>query len=147
MTVLLEDVAAGRRGPAPATISLLSGDVHHAYLAEAWFPGREVSSRVLQATCSPVRNPLGRNERRALRSAFKRPVAALARGLARSAGVATPGMRWSFAQAPTFDNQIASLRLRGREAALCIEKTLPEDWEAPRLHTSLSLAIVPKGAV
>ena len=29
-------------GRAPATIVLLSGDVHHAYLAEAWFPGREV---------------------------------------------------------------------------------------------------------
>jgi hypothetical protein len=147
LAVLLEDVAAGRRGDAPATIMVLSGDVHHAYLAEAWFPGREVSSRVLQATCSPVRNPLGRNERRALRSAFKRPVAALARGLARSAGVAPPPMRWSFASEPTFDNQIARLDLRGREARLCIEKTLPEDWEAPRLHTSLALGIAPKDAV
>jgi hypothetical protein len=53
-------------------------------------------------------------------------------------------MRWSFAQEPTFDNQIARLDLRGREARLCIEKTLPEDWEAPRLHTSLSLGIAPK---
>ena len=144
MTVLLEDVAAGRRGPAPATITLLSGDVHHAYLAEAWFPGREVTSRVLQATCSPVRNPLDKRERRALRSAFTRPVAAFARRLARAAGVPAPGMRWSFAQEPTFDNQIARLELRGRDAALCIEKTLPEDWRAPRLHTSLSLGIAPK---
>jgi hypothetical protein len=144
LTVLLEDVAAGRRGPAPATIMLLSGDVHHAYLAEAWFPGREVQSRVLQATCSPVRNPLDKRERRALRSAFTRPVAAFARSLARSAGVAAPGMRWTFAQKPTFDNQIARLDLRGREAHLCIEKTLPEDWQAPRLHTSLSVAIAPR---
>jgi hypothetical protein len=146
LTVLLEDVAAGRRGRAPATIVLLSGDVHHAYLAEAWFPGREVQSRVLQATCSPVRNPLDKRERRALRAAFKRPVAVFARGVARAAGVRPPGMRWSFAQAPTFDNQIARLDLRGREAHLRIEKTLPEDWEAPRLHTSLSLGIAPKPA-
>ena len=144
MTVLLEDIAAGRRGPAPATITLLSGDVHHAYLAEAWFPGREVTSRVLQATCSPVRNPLDQRERRALRSAFTRPVSACARRLARAAGVPAPGMRWSFAQAPTFDNQIARLDIRGRVAQLCIEKTLPEDWRAPRLHTSLSLGVVPK---
>jgi hypothetical protein len=144
LTVLLEDVAAGRRGRAPATIVLLSGDVHHAYLAEAWFPGREVQSRVLQATCSPVRNPLDKHERRALRSAFTRPVAAVARGLARAAGVAPPGMRWTFAQKPTFDNQIARLDLRGRRADLLIEKTLPEDWQAPRLHTSLSLGIAPK---
>ncbi|MBW3608464.1 MAG: alkaline phosphatase family protein [Actinobacteria bacterium] len=141
LAVLLEDVAAGRRGPAPATVTLLSGDVHHAYLAEAWFPGRRVSSRVLQVTCSPVRNPLAKRERRVLRAAFTRPVAAFARHVARAAGVAPPPMRWAFAQEPTFDNQIARLDLCGRHAQLCIEKTLPEDWQAPRLHTSLSLGM------
>jgi hypothetical protein len=144
LAVLLEDVAAGRKGPAPATIVILSGDVHHAYVAEAWFPGRTVESRVLQATCSPIRNPLDKRERRALRSGFTRPVAALARAMARSAGVAESPMRWTFAQAPTFDNQIARLDLRGREAWLSIEKTLPQDWQAPRLHESLALGIVPK---
>jgi len=144
LAVLLEDVAAGRRGPAPATITLLSGDVHHAYLAEAWFPGRPVTSRVLQVTCSPVRNPLDKRERRALRSAFTRPVAAFARRMARAAGVAPSPIRWAFAQEPTFDNQIARLDLCGRDAQLWIEKTLPEDWQAPRLHTSLSLGIAPK---
>jgi hypothetical protein len=146
LAVLLEDVAAGRKGPAPATIVILSGDVHHAYVAEAWFPGRSVESRVLQATCSPIRNPLDKRERRALRSAFTRPVAALARAMARSAGVAESPMQWTFAQAPTFDNQIARLDVRGREAWLSIEKTLPEDWRAPRLHESLALGIVPKRA-
>ncbi|MDQ3724266.1 MAG: alkaline phosphatase family protein [Actinomycetota bacterium] len=146
LAVLLEDVAAGRRGPAPATIALLSGDVHHAYLAEAWFPGREVTSRVLQATCSPVRNPLDKRERRALRSAFTRPMAAFAHRVARAAGVAPSPMRWAFAQEPTFDNQIARLELCGRDAQLRIEKTLPEDWRAPRLHTSLSLGIEPRAS-
>jgi len=146
LAVLLEDVAAGRRGSAPATIVLLSGDVHHAYLAEAWFPGRAVESRVLQATCSPIRNPLDKRERRLLRSAFTRPVAALARRLARAAGVAPQPMRWTFAQEPTFDNQIARLDVRGRTAQLLIEKTLPEDWQAPRLHPILSLGVEPKRA-
>ncbi|MEY2514765.1 MAG: hypothetical protein QOJ89_2123 [bacterium] len=144
MAVLLEDVAAGRRGRAPATIVLLSGDVHHAYLAEAWFPGREVQSRVLQATCSPVRNPLDKRERRGLRAAFTRPVAAIARGLARSAGVRPVPMRWTFAQEPTFDNQVARLDLRGRDAELRIEKTVPRDWQEPKLHCVLSLGIAPK---
>ncbi|MGI9100775.1 MAG: alkaline phosphatase D family protein [Solirubrobacteraceae bacterium] len=144
MSVLLEDVAAGRRGPAPATVVLLSGDVHHAYLAEAWFPGRDVISRVLQATCSPVRNPLDKHERRLLRSAFTRPVAAIARRLARAAGVTPAPMRWTFAQDPTFDNQIARLDLRGRDARLQIEKTRPADWPTPRLHPILSLGIPPK---
>jgi len=99
---------------------------------------------VLQVTCSPVRNPLDRNERRALRSAFTRPVSAFARRFARAAGVQPSPMQWAFAQEPTFDNQIARLDLCGRDAQLRIEKTLPEDWEAPRLHTSLSLGIAPK---
>ena len=147
LAVLLEDVAAGRKGPAPATIMILSGDVHHAYVAEAWFPGRIVESRVLQATCSPIRNPLDKREQRALRSAFTRPMAAAARALARSAGVQRSPMRWTFAQDPTFDNQIARLDLRGREAWLCIEKTLPQDWKAPRLHQSLALGVAPKTPV
>ena len=144
LSVLLEDVAAGRRGPAPATIMLLSGDVHHAYVAEAWFPGRDVSSRVLQATCSPIRNPLDKRERRALRAAFTRPVAAFARRMSRAAGVAPSPMQWAFAQEPTFDNQIARLDLRGRDAQLAIEKTVPEDWQAPRLHPIVSLDVAPK---
>jgi hypothetical protein len=144
LAVLLEDVAAGRRGAAPGTIMLLSGDVHHAYVAEASFPGREVTSRVLQATCSPIRNPLDKRERRALRSAFTRPVAAVARRLARAAGVEPVPIHWTFASKPTFDNQIARLDLVGRDAQLTIEKTLPEDWRAPRLHPILSLGICPR---
>jgi hypothetical protein len=146
LMVLLEDVAAGRRGTAPGTVMMLSGDVHHAYVAEAWFPGREVQSRVLQATCSPIRNPLDKRERRALRSAFTRPVAAIGGRLARAAGVEPLPVRWTFASKPTFDNQIARLELVGREAHLTIEKTLPADWRAPRLHPILSLGICPKDA-
>jgi hypothetical protein len=108
-------------------------------------PGRDVTSRVVQATCSPIRNPLDKRERRVLRSAFTRPVTALARRLARAANVAPTDIRWTTsAKAPTFDNQIARLDLRGRDAALRIEKTVPEDWKAPRLYQSVSLNIAPK---
>ena len=37
---LVTQVAAGERGRAPATVLLLGGDVHHAYLAEVGFPRR-----------------------------------------------------------------------------------------------------------
>ncbi len=40
LTDLLHEVASGGRGPAPASVIVLSGHVHHAYLAEASFPGR-----------------------------------------------------------------------------------------------------------
>ncbi|MEA2137622.1 MAG: hypothetical protein QOG56_772, partial [Solirubrobacteraceae bacterium] len=69
-----------------------------------------------------------------------------ARAMARAAGVPAPPMRWTFAQRPTFDNQVAHLDLRGREARLRIEKTVPRDWQAPRLHCVLSLGIAPKAS-
>ena len=73
----------------------LSGDVHHAYLSEVAFKrGSGVRSAVYQAVCSPMRNPLDGRERRAIKSMFTRPVAALTRALARSAGVSDPSVRW-----------------------------------------------------
>jgi len=62
-------VGAGRRGAPPASIVVLSGDVHHAYVAEASFARPGVTAQVVQAVCSPMRNPLDRRERRALRAA------------------------------------------------------------------------------
>jgi hypothetical protein len=139
---LLHEVASGGRGPAPASVIVLSGDVHHAYLAEVSFPGRApIESAVVQAVCSPIRNPLDRNERRALRAALSRGAAASARLLARSAGVRPAAVRWEFAAKPTFENQIATLHLTGRGAHLTIEKTRPEDWATPQLHQTLSRTI------
>ena len=53
-------------------------------------------------------------------------------------------MQWAFAAEPTFDNQVAELLLDGRDAHLRIEKTRPEDWQAPKLHESLSMTIRPR---
>ncbi|CAO0830096.1 Alkaline phosphatase family protein OS=Streptomyces microflavus OX=1919 GN=HUT09_09275 PE=4 SV=1 [Streptomyces microflavus] len=50
-------IAEAGSGPgAPATVSVLSGDVHHAYVAEPSWPGRAPDARVAQLTCSPVHN-------------------------------------------------------------------------------------------
>ena len=56
---LFGDVGRGRynreHGRAPATICVLSGDVHHAYVAAARYP-HPMDSRVYQLTCSPMHN-------------------------------------------------------------------------------------------
>jgi hypothetical protein len=136
------EVASGARGPAPASFIVLSGDVHHAYLAEASFPGREpIQSAVVQAVCSPIRNPLDRRERRMLRLALSRPATVAARFLARRAGVPRAAIDWEFVEEPTFDNQVGLLDIDGRHAHLRIQKTRPEDWEEPQLHETLSRAI------
>jgi hypothetical protein len=133
---LVEEVGSGKRGEAPASIVFLSGDVHHAYLAEVSFPdGAGVESNVYQAVCSPFRNPLDKRERRAIKAAASRPATWLTRALARAAGVGDPGMRWRFEQKPTFDNQVATLDWEGRDARLHIEKAVPSDPERPQLET------------
>jgi hypothetical protein len=143
--LLVDDVravGAGERGTPPASIVLLSGDVHHAYLAEAGFPREAgVRSAVVQAVCSPLRNPLDRRERAMLRAALTRTAGVVAGLLARAAGVREPAVRWRFPEAPTFDNQIATLSLDGRSARLVIERTDPDEWRDPQLHVSLDRVI------
>jgi PhoD-like phosphatase len=114
----------GARDDAPASIVVLSGDVHHAYLAETAFRrSAGVRSAVYQAVCSPLRNPLDSHERRAIKFAMSRPAGAVMRALARTAGVRDHDIRWRLAHdAPWFDNQVATLELSGREAVLRIEK-------------------------
>jgi hypothetical protein len=123
---LLDEVSAGRRGKAPASVVVLSGDVHHAYLCEVAFrPGEQARSPVYQAVCSPYRNPLDERERRVVRAGFKRPLQTLAAILARLAGAPDPGIRWRLLEGPHFDNQVAALSLDGRAATLRLDKTAP----------------------
>jgi hypothetical protein len=133
---LLEDVAAGRRGPAPRTITVASGDVHHAYLAEVGFPpGSDAQSHVFQAVCSPLRNPLDARERRSIRVTWTKAGMRVARALARAAGVPDPPVRWRLTHdAPWFDNQIATLSLDGERAAFALDKAVPDDGRDPRLE-------------
>ena len=132
---LVRAVAAGERGAAPATVLMLGGDIHHAYLARADLPGAD--SAVWQAVCSPFRNPLDRHERVAAQLGATRPAERVARFIARRAGVADPPFAWRLVQKPTFDNQFATIEIDGRSATLRIERTVPGDWRQPKLETTL----------
>jgi PhoD-like phosphatase len=136
---LLRSVAAGERGPAPASVVVLSGDVHHAYLYEVAFRrGSGVRSNVYQAVCSPYRNPLESKERNVIRIGMSRGLEAFARALARSAGVADPGVRWRMiGDGPWFDNQVATLEIDGRRIAMRLEKAVPVDRSSARLERVL----------
>jgi hypothetical protein len=137
MRELLEEVGSGKRGKAPASIVLLSGDVHHAYVCEVAFKSEaEVQSAVYQAVCSPYRNPLGPGERRVVRAGFSRPFSAFARGLARTAGAPDPGIRWRLLDGPYFDNQVATLRLDGRKAIARLDKTIAGEEDERALEKS-----------
>ena len=135
-------VAAGERGPPPASIVALSGDVHNAYLAEVDFPGREgATSRAYQAVCSPIRNPLPARERRAQRLAASRVGDLAGRALARAAGVEPPTIRWRLLEPPSFENHLATLRIDGRRASIRLEAAVPGD-RGPRLETTFERRLV-----
>ncbi len=132
---LIEEVGSGKHGQPPASIVVLSGDVHHAYLAEIGFrPGTGMRSAAYQAVCSPYRNPLELKERRAIRIGFSRPFTVATRALAGAAGAADPGIRWRLAEGPYFDNQVGTLRIDGRRAVVQLDKTIPGDNEERRLE-------------
>jgi hypothetical protein len=122
---LLQDLGRGERGRPPASIVLLSGDVHHAYLAEVGFRrDAEVRSAVYQAVCSPFRNALEGRERQAIRFALTPAGVAISRGLARAAGAREPELRWRFVEGPFFDNQVATIEIEARRATIKLEKTV-----------------------
>jgi hypothetical protein len=132
----LRAVAAGEHGEPPASIVALSGDVHHAYLAEVGFPaGSGARAPVWQAVCSPFRNPLDAKERRAIKAAWTPAARKAARALSRAAGVPSPPVRWRLAHdAPWFDNQVGHIEIDGRDARFVLEKAGPEEERADHLR-------------
>ncbi len=132
---LLRAVATGERGDPPGTVTMLSGDVHYAYLAEVGFPrGTDAKSPVYQATCSPFRNPLDSKERFAVRFSCGRTAGAIGRALARSAGVRRPEIAWRLCEGPVFDNQVGTIEWEGPHAELTLERAVPDEKAAPRLE-------------
>jgi hypothetical protein len=110
---------------------VLSGDVHHCYLAEVGFPKAALGrAPVWQATCSPFRNPLGHNERRAIRLGFSPAGRLIGRALTRASGVPVLRVGWRLAhEQPFFDNQLGTLELDGRRGHVRFDRAAedPED--------------------
>jgi hypothetical protein len=119
VAAMVLEVATGKRGSPPATVTFLSGDVHHSYVAEVERDGRQ--TRILQAVCSPIRNPLPR--------ALRYVMAALAYGLAPPLGwlasradVPDVPFQWRNLEGPWFDNMLATLEISGRDLRMRLEK-------------------------
>ncbi len=109
------DLARGGRGPAPATITFLSGDVHNSYLAEVTEPGRYAAqSRIIQAVASPMRNPMPRWLRIAISLVAKRLVRPMRFLANRSARIGDPKYPWTVTHGPWFDNNVAVCEVCGR---------------------------------
>jgi hypothetical protein len=133
---LLGEIASGQRGAPPGSVVLLSGDVHHAYVAQARPTDGQPAwqAPVYQAVCSPLRNPLDSNEKRAIKLAMTNAAEMVGRGLARAAGVEGESLTWAISEGPWFDNQLATLHLDGRRCTFELEKALGGGEELPMLQ-------------
>ncbi|MEV1013924.1 alkaline phosphatase D family protein [Micromonospora sp. NPDC049801] len=131
-------VGAGPAYAPPASISVLSGDVHHSYVARARFADPAVVTPVHQLTCSPIHNQVPAGIRPLMKMGWSSGPAGATRALARSAGVRRPGVRWRKLAGPYFGNAVATLTHRGRQAEVIIEGTTSDGHLRPVMSRRLS---------
>ncbi|HEV2753479.1 MAG TPA: alkaline phosphatase family protein, partial [Solirubrobacteraceae bacterium] len=134
---LLERIATGAAGRPPATVTMLSGDVHHSYLARVGFRrGLAARSVVWQVVCSPYRKHLAPRERAIMRLGRSLPARLLGRALGRAAGTATDPIGWRLVERPSYDNQLGTLTLAPDRAGVQVETTVDSDWRDPSLRVA-----------
>jgi hypothetical protein len=138
LTELIREAGSGR--DAPATVCVLSGDVHHAYIAEpSWpadAPGGAPEARILQLTCSPVHNSIPGALKAGFRFGWSRAGRRLGRVLARHGRTGPSPIQWRKTGGPWFGNQLMTLTLRGRKAALTLVQA-KENGAGAQLETVL----------
>ena len=112
---LLRSVVTSARPP--ATVLLLSGDVHCSYTARARLAGTEhAGTAIHQLVMSPFRNPMELPLRSANWALEKAPVRGVWRALARLAGVRDVDVEWDVEHGPWFSNGLMSVVIDGRRA-------------------------------
>lgn len=135
---------AGSGDDAPATVCVLSGDVHHAYVAEPTWPGgAQPAARVLQLTCSPVHNSIPLHIRLGFRFGWSGLGRAIGHRFTRHGRCAHPPVEWRRAGGPWFGNQLMTLTLRGRSASLRLDQARALRGGAARLETVEESVLTP----
>ena len=141
------EVADGRRGTPPQTVTFLSGDVHHSYLAEVRRDPSAPGSRIIQAVCSPIRNPLKRRMRFATAVLSYGVAGPIGKLVSRSAKVPHAPFTWHNIAGPWFDNSIAVLEDRpdGLAFTWLVGVVHGHDDAHPRLRTVAQEVVRPAG--
>lgn len=141
---MVVEVAHGARGRAPGTITFLSGDVHNSYVTQIGADQLGAgSSTIVQAVCSPIRNPLPRQVRigqALLGKGLARPLEFL---VGRTDKVPSAPYRWQVTHGPWFDNNLATLEVRGRGLVMRWEagEVRGDRYDAPELRQVARVAI------
>jgi hypothetical protein len=122
LTRRLGEVAAGRHGSPPSTVLVLSGDVHHSYVAPLRYPEVDTRSAVVQVVSSPLRNAVPAKVQRGFRFAASRTGTAVGRLLAKSVRLPEPDVDWQLSTGPLVGNGLGELRLRRGAARLSLQR-------------------------
>jgi hypothetical protein len=145
---LLRTIATPRESPAPhppATITILSGDVHFSYRATATLgsePGRpDARSRIHQIVNSPIRNVLRARERRVLKLAISPVGGLIGRALRRLSGASHDPTRWEIEDGPYFANHVCLLQFAGDMATMVLERGEPDGEGRPVLTVATRSAL------
>jgi hypothetical protein len=164
---LLTTLAAGRYAAGsqpPVTVTLISGDIHHSFLAAVELPAASEPapgstavaagaagsaspvpagladtahpSAVYEAVCSPFHQAMPPKMRYAQRLASTRMSGLIGSAVAAVAGASVPGIKWRLTEGPWFTNMIATLEYDGRAARIRFDRSLTGDSGQPLLATA-----------
>ncbi|MER5489801.1 alkaline phosphatase D family protein [Streptomyces sp. NPDC002490] len=139
-------VAEAGAGPgAPASVYVLSGDVHHAYVAEPtrWPAGPPPAARVLQLTCSPLHNSVPAHFVVAFRFGWSRLARVLGRLLGAHGRSGRRTTAWTRRGGPWFGNHLMTLTLHGRGSRLRLDRARAGADGEPRLDTTWDSSLTP----
>ena len=149
LELLLTELAAGRHathGKPPVTVTVISGDVHHSYLAAVDLPtsaGRERpgGSAVHEVVCSPFHQAMPPRMRFLQRVASTWASGHVGTIAATLVGASVPGMRWRVTAGPWFQNMIAVLEFDGPQAGgtgarVRFDRAVADASGAPQLSTA-----------
>ncbi len=134
------DEAAGR---GMATVTVLSGDVHHSYAARAHLPSERdgaVRAPVHQLTCSPVHNKMDWYIRPGFRAAWSRVARWATEKWALRQGAPAKPVSWERVAGPYFGNTIATLDIDGRSAEAVFEQPVSASSLVERARLELNRA-------
>ena len=141
---LLGQVGGAARVNAPATISVLSGDIHFAYASEIRFPdATPMTSRVHQLVSSPIRNALKPPERMVMRLGTSGVGRRLARVLRWATRRPRASVSWALDRGPVFANSLGQITFAGSGAQLVMLQARPhDDRTGPQLDHAIELDLV-----
>ena len=133
LTRMIERAAQG----GPASVNVLSGDVHHSYAARADLESHPPAA-VHQLTCSPVHNHVEWFVKPGFRLGWSRFARRLTESWSERAGAPPKTVDWERLAGPLFGNTIATLDITGRHAEVIFEQPTTAATLAERARLDLT---------